>query len=250
MSVTETSLSNDNRLNFLAHHKVDLLVEWNRPSVYWPTKAPSMSQCGLSKRQEELSQPKHVHKQYKQDRPSAVWPVKSSSLLAASSPRIEQLAQAKQVNSEWRRDRPACSIVSEAAKKVTASPRVVQLAMPKQRPSSAPTDTIKFHEKRDDSACSKSLGTPTSRTEALATPKVQHPDFQHDLPVERKVPASALHAQASDRVCQLAKPKIRKGINEGYDPYKISPATKNADASSRTLELSVPPGRRVRTKKV
>ncbi|CAH2293182.1 Hypothetical predicted protein [Pelobates cultripes] len=251
MSMTQTWQSNDARLNTLARHKEDLLLHWNRPSVYWPERTHSITSCGLSKRQEELAQPKPVHTKYKLDRPSAIWPVKPSSLLAVPSPRIEHLAEAKHVNPEWKEDRSVYSIVSDGAKKATATNRVQQLATPKLRVSSAPPFITKSpDEEENESFCPKRLSAPTVRTEALAVPKAEYPGFQHDLPVERKVPAPVLHAQASDRVCQLAKHKIRKSFNEGYDPYKISSAAKNVQASPRLVELSTPPARRQHTKKL
>ncbi|KAM8939309.1 sperm microtubule associated protein 2 [Pelodytes ibericus] len=206
---------------------------------------------GPSKRQEELAKPKSVHIDYKQDRPTALWPIKASSLQAIPSPRIKQLAEAKHVSLEWQEARPVYSIVSEGAKTASASLRILELAKSKQCMSSFPSSTLKTHQEEGDGCIrSEKLVAPTSRTEALAVPKGVHPHFQHDLPTQRKVPAVVLHAQASDRVSQLAKPKLRKAIYEGYDPYRISPAAKTVDASPRTLELSTPPARRQRAKKI
>ena len=47
-------------------------------------------------------------------------------------------------------------------------------------------------------------------------------------------------AVASPRIISLAKPKVRKDLNEGYDPYRISPASLVAQASPRLYELAVP----------
>ncbi|XP_053321487.1 testicular haploid expressed gene protein [Spea bombifrons] len=251
MSVAQPSLPHGNRMDYLARPKTDFLRHQNRPSVYWPMKPQLMTVCGLSKRQEELAHPKSVHNNYKQDRPSPIWPIKASSLTAVPSPRIKQLAQAKGVSVEWQEDRSVYSIVSEGAKRASATHRIIQLSMPRQSSTEAPPRTPNIHQlKREGSATSEKRMAPTARTEALAVPKTEHHQFQHDLPIERKVPASALHAQASDRICQLAKPRIRKAIFEGYDPYKISPAAKNADASPRVLELSTPPSRRHQPKKI
>lgn len=47
-------------------------------------------------------------------------------------------------------------------------------------------------------------------------------------------------AVASPRIISLAKPKVRKDLNEGYDPYHISPASLVARASPRLYELATP----------
>lgn len=47
-------------------------------------------------------------------------------------------------------------------------------------------------------------------------------------------------AVASPRIVSLAKPKVRKDLNEGYDPYRISPASLVARASPRLYELATP----------
>lgn len=47
-------------------------------------------------------------------------------------------------------------------------------------------------------------------------------------------------AVASPRIISLAKPKVRKDLNEGYDPYYISPACLVARASPRLYELATP----------
>ena len=46
--------------------------------------------------------------------------------------------------------------------------------------------------------------------------------------------------QASERLSEIAQPIIRRSLNEGYDPYFISPAAKCAVASSRVNQLAIP----------
>lgn len=48
------------------------------------------------------------------------------------------------------------------------------------------------------------------------------------------------NAVASSRIISLAQPKIRKDLNEGYNPYYISPASLVAQASPRIYELAIP----------
>ncbi|XP_073516751.1 sperm microtubule associated protein 2 isoform X1 [Phyllobates terribilis] len=244
MCETQVSLSTDARLDHLACPKVNCLKYRDRPSVYWQDKTDIHSTCSLTARQNELAQHKNVNKMYKEDRPSPIWQVKSSALQAIPSPRLEKLAQAKSISQEWMEDRPVYSMVSEAAKSSSASPRTVELAKPKDRADHFMSSTTKSHQEEGN------VVTPTARTEALAVPKMEHHQYHHDLEVPRHVPASALHTEASDRVCQLAKPKARKAIFEGFDPFRISPAAKHANASSRIIELCTPPARRQRYKKI
>ncbi|XP_075707236.1 sperm microtubule associated protein 2 [Rhinoderma darwinii] len=203
--------------------------------------------CSLTARQNELAQPKTLNKMHKEDRSSPIWPVKTSALHVVPSPRLEKLAQAKSYSQEWLEDRPVYSMVTEAAKRASASPRTVQLAKPKDCAAHTLPSTPTNHKVEGNS---EKVVAPTARTEALAVPKMEHPQYQHDLTVQWHVPASALKTQASDKVCQLAKPKTRKAIFEGYDPYRISPAAKHADASPRIIELCAPPARRQRHKQV
>ncbi|XP_069601633.1 sperm microtubule associated protein 2 [Ranitomeya imitator] len=244
MCETQVSSSRDARLDLLACPKVNFLKHRDRPSVYWQDKTDIHSSCSLTARQNELAQPKNVNKMYKEDRPSPIWPVKSSAVHAIPSSRLEKLAQAKCISREWMEDRPVYSMVSEASKTASARPRTVELAKPKHRADYFMSSTTKSHQEEGN------VVTPTSRTEALAVPKLEHSQYQHDLEVQRHVPASALHTHASDRICQLAKPKARKAIFEGFDPFWISPAAKHANASSRIIELCAPPARRQRHKKV
>ena len=47
-------------------------------------------------------------------------------------------------------------------------------------------------------------------------------------------------AVASPRILSLAKPRVRKDLNEGYDPSHVSPAALVAQASPRLYELATP----------
>ncbi|KAG8429874.1 hypothetical protein GDO86_018983 [Hymenochirus boettgeri] len=103
----------------------------------------------ISQRQEELAKPKRVIST-NEDRPSPLWPVSSSALLAVPSARVGQLAEPKRVNQEWREDRTAYSKVSEGAKKATATSRVIQLAQPKNKDSFSLPVTPSNHRKAED----------------------------------------------------------------------------------------------------
>ncbi|XP_072260851.1 sperm microtubule associated protein 2 isoform X2 [Pyxicephalus adspersus] len=208
--------------------------------------------ASLESRLDNLARPKVNFLKYK-DRASPIWPVSSRALQAVPSLRVEKLAEPKSVSQHWMEDRSVYTTVTEGAKIASASARIIELARPKNCANNEIPNTPKSYLNEDEdkeSLRSNKSVTASARTEALAAPKTEHPQYQHDLPVLRNVPAAALHIQASDRVCQLAKPKIRKHIFEGYDPYRISPAAKNAEASPRITELCTPPARRQRHKKI
>ncbi|KAG9465030.1 sperm microtubule associated protein 2 [Eleutherodactylus coqui] len=245
------SLSPGSRLDLLARPKVNFLKHRDRPSVYWQNKTGRGSTYSLTARQNELAQHKAVNGMYKEDRPSPNWPVKPSAVQAVPSPRLEKLAQAKSISQEWREERSAYTRVTEAAKRASAGPRTEQLARPKNRAAHSLSSTPKSQPEDGNAFFNpEKVSAPTARTEALSVPKAEHPQYQHDLTVLQRVPASALYTQASDRVCQLAKPKTRKAIFEGYDPYRISAAAKRADASPRILELCIPPAHRQHPTKI
>lgn len=74
----------------------------------------------------------------------------------------------------------------------------------------------------------------------LLVPKKEHPLYRPDRPLSSHVPVPALKAAASERLQVLARPKPRKPLFEGFDPYKVSSAARAATASPRTQELSLP----------
>uniref|UniRef100_A0A8C5JY67 Sperm microtubule associated protein 2 n=1 Tax=Jaculus jaculus TaxID=51337 RepID=A0A8C5JY67_JACJA len=95
---------------------------------------------------------------------------------------------------------------------------------------------------------------PTNRLKELAVPKVRNniwnmnmsePKAQSDQCVPDRSPRWEVldvtkKAVASPRIISLAQPKVRKDLNEGYDPYYISPASLVAQASPRLYELATP----------
>lgn len=251
MCAARVSGSLESSLDILARPKANFLKYKDKPSVYWQDKPKMSPTCGLTARQEELAKHKTVSNMYKEDRPSPIWPVTPKALQAVPSPRVERLAEPKNVSQYWMEDRSVYSIVTEEAKRASASARIVQLAKPKNHTGNVmPSRPASHQDEEKESPRSNKTVTASSRTEELAVPKGEHSQYQHDLSVIRHVSASALQAQASDRVCQLSKPKTRKSLFEGYDPYRISPAAKHAEASPRIVELCIPPARRQRQKKI
>lgn len=71
-------------------------------------------------------------------------------------------------------------------------------------------------------------------------PKAQSDKCVPDRDPRWQVLDSTKKAVASLRVVFLAKPKVRKDLNEGYDPFRVSPASLVAQASPRLYELATP----------
>ncbi|XP_074834039.1 sperm microtubule associated protein 2 [Carettochelys insculpta] len=231
----------ERRISYLARPKVNHQIVCNRVSVYWTDKLPSKTHRVtvpvLTPRQEELSQSKKVDRGLEENRPSPVWPMSTASKHAVASPRLKELAQPKLINSAWEVDRPVCTVVSRGAMAATAQERTIHLAIPKKRDFSARVNT--------PPVTPRSISQLT-RTQYLARPKTEHPSYLHDKPVRWPVSAGARNTIMSARLSELAHPKVRKQIFEGYDPYRISRAALHAEASPRLQELSIP--RRVRKK--
>ena len=75
---------------------------------------------------------------------------------------------------------------------------------------------------------------------APSAPKAQSDQCVPDRDPRWEVLEVTKRAVASPRVVSLAKPKVRRGLSEGYDPYRISPASLVAQASPRLYELATP----------
>lgn len=73
-----------------------------------------------------------------------------------------------------------------------------------------------------------------------SVPKARSEKCVPDRDPRWEVLDSTKKAVASPRVISLAKPRVRKDLNEGYDPYYISPASLVARASPRLYELATP----------
>ncbi|XP_033903762.3 testicular haploid expressed gene protein-like [Acipenser ruthenus] len=245
----------ETRIDVLAKPKKNFLKFPDRHSVYWLDNMPSQRAATtsvLTPRLSELSQFKALNTKYSEDRRSPIWTVSAAALKSTATKRLEELAQPKAVSQEWEPQRFVYSVVSEAVKSAVPSPRILQLARPKRRYPPVARDSLIWSPEQGisivtEAACS-AVATP--RLQDLATAKKVHPLFLPEKPTAWPVPESAMKVVASDRVHMLAKPKVRKGIFEGYDPYLVTETAKQAQASLRVLELSTPLPRKVRHKKI
>ncbi|XP_069073281.1 sperm microtubule associated protein 2 isoform X2 [Pleurodeles waltl] len=252
MASAHVSIPHESRLDFLSQPKVDFLKFKPRKSVYWLDKLPPKTQQitvpAVTARQEELARPKKINKT---DRLSPTWPVSQSAMIAVPSPRLQHLAQPKTPSKEWKLDRPVQSTVSKGALSAAPRPRTVELAKPKTRSAPLMKEVEDAdHSTGDSHSVTHSKQELISKAELLAVPKSEHPQYLHQKSVQWLVPESAKNHLASDRVCQLAKHRMRKSIFEGYDPYRIPEGAKNAEASPRIMELCTPLPRKTRQRKI
>ncbi|XP_061458193.1 sperm microtubule associated protein 2 [Rhineura floridana] len=127
------------RTSILAQPKPIHQVIFCRPSVYWVDKIPKghprSTVPALTSRQEELSQSKKVDMDFKDDRPTAAWPVTNAALKAKASSRLKQLALPRPYTDAWELNRPPCPMVSKGALTAIPTQRIVALAKPKNLPS-------------------------------------------------------------------------------------------------------------------
>ncbi|XP_036409741.1 theg spermatid protein [Megalops cyprinoides] len=186
-------------------------------------------------------------------RPSPMWEVNAAALTASASDRVCSLAAHRLPAAGWEPDRPLLDTLSAAVRSAVPTDRICQLAHPKKVETLPPRNVL----------WSSSPGlqprTPSARIHLLASecpaslhfcglPKPVHPGYHLDRPVSWPVPAPVREAVVSDRVRLLAQPKPRVALFEGFNPFRVRQSARNAQASPRILELSVPLPRKCKAK--
>uniref|UniRef100_A0A8C7AAG9 Sperm microtubule associated protein 2 n=1 Tax=Neovison vison TaxID=452646 RepID=A0A8C7AAG9_NEOVI len=161
-----------------------------------------------------------------------IWPVPRSSLEHHASSRLRELAAPRIRNNIWSINMSEVSQVSRAAQMAIPSPRILRLAEPR-----SPATLL---EEWDPMPKPKPHVSDYNRLLHLATPKAQSNQCVPDRDPRWEVLDVTKKAVASPRIISLAKPKVRKDLNEGYDPYYISPALPPPRASPRKCERPRP----------
>ncbi|XP_004778202.2 testicular haploid expressed gene protein isoform X1 [Mustela putorius furo] len=211
-------------------------VYW--PSVYWTERfledtTLTITVPEVSRRVEELARPKRFYSEYyNNNRITPIWPIPRSSLEHHASSRLRELAAPRIRNNIWSINMSEVSQVSRAAQMAIPSPRILQLAEPR-----SPATLL---EEWDPMPKPKPHVSDYNRLLHLATPKAQSNQCVPDRDPRWEVLDVTKKAVASPRIISLAKPKVRKDLNQGYDPYHISPACLVARASPRLYELATP----------
>ncbi|XP_076975673.1 sperm microtubule associated protein 2 isoform X3 [Tamandua tetradactyla] len=215
------------------------------PSVYWTERfledtTLSVTVPAVSPRVEELSRPKRFYLEYyNNNRTTPIWSIPRPTLEYQPSSRLKELATPKVRNNIWSINMSEVSQVSKAAQMAVPSSRILRLAKPR-----APATLL---EEWDPMPKPKPHVSNYNRLLHLAMPKLQSDQCVPDRDPCWQVPDVTKKAVASPRIVSLARPKQRKDLNEGYDPYHISPAALVARASPRLFELATP---KIITKKV
>ncbi|KAG8519207.1 Testicular haploid expressed gene protein, partial [Galemys pyrenaicus] len=257
--------------------RLQFCVYW--PSVYWTEKfledtTLTITVPAVSRRVEELARPKRFYSEYynnnrqgregfwgcgrkrlssvagagcgaagpraarsllarkSQHLATPIWPVPRSTLEYQASGRLRELAAPRIRNNIWSINMSEVSQVSRAAQMAVPSPRILWLAKPR-----APATLL---EEWDPMPKPKPHVSDYDRLLQLAMPKAQSDKCVPDRDPRWKVLEVTKKAVASPRILSLAQPRVRKDLNEGYDPYHISPASLVAQASPRLFELATP----------
>ncbi|XP_072804278.1 sperm microtubule associated protein 2 isoform X8 [Vicugna pacos] len=188
-------------------------VYW--PSVYWTERfledtTLTITVPEVSRRVEELARPKRFYSEcYSNNRTTSVWPIPRSTLGYQASSRLRELARPKMRSSIWNTSMSEVSQVSRAARMAVPSPRILLLAKPR-----APATLL---EEWDPMPKPKPHVSDYNRLLHLAMPKAQSDKCVPDRDPRWEVLEITKKAVASPRVILLAKPKVRKCLNEGYD---------------------------------
>ncbi|XP_021030425.1 testicular haploid expressed gene protein isoform X2 [Mus caroli] len=226
------------RLLELAKPKTNWQCLRDRPSVYWTERfiedtTLTITVPVVSQRMEELSRPKRFYQEYyNNNRTTPIWSIPRSTLEYQASNRLKQLATPKVRNNIWSINMSEVSQVSRAAQMAVPTPRTLRLAKPR------PPATLL--EEWDPMPKPKPYVSDYNRLLQLATPKALSEKCVPDRSPQWEVLDVTKNAVASSRIISLAQPKIRKDLNEGYNPYYISPASLVAQASPRIYELATP----------
>ncbi|KAM4819412.1 sperm microtubule associated protein 2-like [Thomomys bottae] len=204
------------------------------PSMYWSERfhedtTLTITVPTVSRRVEELSRPKKITLECYQNK---TMPTPHSIIEYQPTNRLKELAVPRAHNNTWAIDMNELSKVSRAAQVAVPSARILDLAKPKGPPT--------LLEEWDPMPKPKARVSDYSRLLQLSTPKTQSEKCIPDRSPRWEVLDVAKKAVASERIVTLAQPKIRKDINEGYNPYRISPASLVAQPSPRIYKLAIP----------
>jgi len=218
-----------------------------RSSVIWDVNTNINTR--ISRRLEELSEPKKLHQAYSEDRTSYVLscgrssPIMMVSEGAKKAPqrtRTSDLSKPKEFHRDYQIPREVEWPVSQAAKKAQTSARIESLATPKDRkegPVRSPEWVVSKGAR---------YAKAGSRVLELAQPKKLTESYRPNRDVEWRVPRSALHATATSRMNELATPIIRATMDHvQFDPlaFQVKVSALKGKVPDRVFDLSQPVSR-------
>ncbi|XP_066109502.1 sperm microtubule associated protein 2 isoform X1 [Saccopteryx bilineata] len=193
-------------------------VYW--PSVYWTERfledtTLTVTIPAMSRRLEELARPKRFYLEYyNNNRTMPILPIRQSALEYQASRHLRELATPRVRNNIWSINMSEVSRVSRAAQMAIPSSRILQLAKPR-----TPATLL---EEWDPVPKPKPHVLDYNRLLQLAMPKAQSEKCVPNRDPRWEVLNVTKKAVASPRIISLAKPKVRKDLNEDYNRHPLA----------------------------
>ncbi|KAM7326432.1 hypothetical protein ACRRTK_014910 [Alexandromys fortis] len=234
--------------------------QWGTPDrrLFWGNQDPirplsdAALKAQLTKRIEDLAQPKLVSRHYVPNRAqyyyscgreSVIWEIPPPALFTQPSKRIQKLAKPNRFKMQCRLN--SDDLPPEVLRFSDPSPRILQLSIAKgPDPNYVPPKSIETKI-----SLSTLSALASQRIVDLAHPRIKieglcYEREKSELPIRPVAPA-ALLAKATDRTIKLAK---SKPVHEDYLPVRdarwpVSYAAAHSQVSSRIQELANPPTR-------
>nr|KAF6432586.1 theg spermatid protein like [Rousettus aegyptiacus] len=228
------------------------IQDLSRPKKQLGTPDRGALNAQLTKRLEDLAQPKEVSHRYVPNRAqyyyscgrgSVIWEIPSPALLRKISKRIQKLAQPNRIKKEHIINRSSSDYLKKDSLKISdPSPRILRLSIAKGTdPNYLPPKSI---ENRVSISAQTAVTPP--RIVDLAHPRLKieglcYPRETYDKPI-RPISHAALFAEPNLRIVALAKAKpLHQDYLPAYDSYRpVSYAAMHSEASPRIQELANP----------
>ncbi|XP_036056814.1 testicular haploid expressed gene protein-like [Onychomys torridus] len=211
-----------------------------RQSVIWEIPPPALF-TRPSKRIQRLARPNRFKTQCLLD--SEDLPPPGTLRFSPPSARILQLSVAKGTDPNYVPPKSIETKISFSTLSAVASPRIVDLAHPRIKIEGLCYEREKSELPIRPISPAALLAKPTSRTITLAKSKPVHEDYLPVRDARWPVSYAAAHSRVSDRVQELANPPTRASVHVVfYDPdvFKVKPSALKAQCSARVKELAEP----------
>ncbi|KAL1791369.1 hypothetical protein HispidOSU_030506 [Sigmodon hispidus] len=211
-----------------------------RQSVIWEIPPPALF-TRPSKRIQQLAKPNRFKTQYLLNGDDLAPP--GTLHFSAPSPRILQLSIAKGTDPNYVPPKSMETKISFSTLSAVASPRIVDLAHPRIKIEGLCYERVKSELPIRPVSPAALLAKPTSRTITLAKSKPVHEDYLPVRDAQWPVSRAAAHSRVSGRIQELANPPQRASVHVVYydpDVFKVKPSALKAQCSPRVRELAEP----------
>uniref|UniRef100_A0A8C2LAB4 Sperm microtubule associated protein 2 like n=1 Tax=Cricetulus griseus TaxID=10029 RepID=A0A8C2LAB4_CRIGR len=206
-----------------------------RESMIWEIPPPALI-SQPSKRIQKLAKPNKYKTQFLDN-------LEPETLhFSGPSPRILQLSVAKGTDPNYVPPKSIETKISFSTLSAVASPRIIDLAHPRIKIEGLCYERVKNELPIRPVAPAALLAKPTDRTVNLAKSKRVHEDYLPARDPHWPVSYAAAHSRVSDRIQELAHPPARYMHIVYYDPdvFKVKPSALRAQCSPRVKELAEP----------